>query len=85
MFLFDVHLQVCPIGSPTGFNVPTEVQLKAEKDIWDTTNNPAASAFNSVLKLPVAGTRLRWTGGLGNIGNVAYYWTRSIPFVNQLW
>jgi hypothetical protein len=29
---------------PTGFNVPTEAQLKAEKDIWDTTNNPAASA-----------------------------------------
>ncbi|VVH58895.1 hypothetical protein BSPCLSOX_1674 [uncultured Gammaproteobacteria bacterium] len=64
---------------PTGFNVPTEVQLKAEKDIWDTTNNPAASAFNSVLKLPVAGTRLRWTGRLGNIGDVAYYWTRSVP------
>ncbi|CAC9435438.1 hypothetical protein [uncultured Gammaproteobacteria bacterium] len=64
---------------PTGFNVPTEAQLKAETDIWDTTNNPAASAFNSVLKLPVAGTRLRWTGGLGNMGDVAYYWTRSVP------
>jgi hypothetical protein len=32
-----------------------------------------------VLKLPVAGTRLRWTGGLGNMGDVAYYWTRSVP------
>jgi hypothetical protein len=31
------------------------------------------------LKLPVAGTRLRWTGRLGNIGDVAYYWTRSVP------
>jgi hypothetical protein len=53
-------------------------QLTTEKAKF-LNNNPAASAFNSVLKLPVAGTRLRWTGGLGNIGNVAYYWTRSIP------
>jgi hypothetical protein len=29
--------------------------------------------------LPVAGTRLKWTGRLGNMGNVAYYWTRSVP------
>jgi alpha-tubulin suppressor-like RCC1 family protein len=63
---------------PTGFNVPTEAQLKAEVDIWDTTNNAAVGAFNSVLKLPVAGSRLRWTGGLGNVGDVAYYWTRSV-------
>jgi hypothetical protein len=30
-------------------------------------------------KCPVAGTRLKWTGRLGNMGNVAYYWTRSVP------
>jgi hypothetical protein len=35
-------------------NVPTEAQLKAEIDIWGTTNYADISAFNSVLKLPVA-------------------------------
>jgi hypothetical protein len=38
-------------------------------------------AFNSVLKLPVAGGRIsayaRKTGGFGNVGAVGYYWTRS--------
>ena len=63
---------------PTGFNVPTEAQLKAEVDIWDTTNNAAVGAFNSVLKLPVAGARIRQTGKLGNVGLVAYLWTRSV-------
>jgi hypothetical protein len=63
---------------PTGFNVPTEAQLKAERDIWDTTSNAAAGAFNSVLKLPVAGARIRQTGKLGNVGLVAYLWTRSV-------
>jgi hypothetical protein len=64
-----------PVGQTL---LPTEAQLKAEKDIWDTTNNPAASAFNSVLKLPVAGTRLRWTGRLGNMGNVAYNFSTEL-------
>jgi hypothetical protein len=30
---------------PTGFNVPTEAQLKAETDIWDRTNNAEVSAY----------------------------------------
>jgi hypothetical protein len=34
---------------------------------------------NIFFWLPVAGTRLKWTGRLGNMGNVAYYWTRSVP------
>ncbi len=67
---------------PTGFNVPTEAQLKAETDIWDRANNAEVSAFNSVLKLPVAGGRIsayaRKTGGFGNVGAVGYYWTRSV-------
>jgi hypothetical protein len=45
---------------PTGFNVPTEAQLKAETDIWDRANNAEVSAFNSVLKLPVAGANYIW-------------------------
>jgi hypothetical protein len=44
---------------PTGFNVPTEAQLKAEINIWDTTNSAAVGAFNSVLKLPVADIQVR--------------------------
>jgi hypothetical protein len=34
---------------PTGFNVPTEAQLKAEIDIWGTTNYADISAFKNVL------------------------------------
>jgi hypothetical protein len=48
--------------------VPTEAQLKAEIDIWGTTNYADISAFNSVLKLPVAGAHIRRTGRLGNVG-----------------
>ncbi|VVH66506.1 hypothetical protein BSPLISOX_2636 [uncultured Gammaproteobacteria bacterium] len=68
---------------PTGFNVPTEAQLKAEIDIWGTTNYADISAFNSVLKLPVAGARIRRTGRLGNVGYVGYYWTRSVVPTNR--
>jgi hypothetical protein len=62
MFLFDVHLQVYPIG---------------------TNNYADISAFNSVLKLPVAGARIRRTGRLGNVGYVGYYWTRSVVPTNR--
>ncbi|VVH66508.1 hypothetical protein BSPLISOX_2638 [uncultured Gammaproteobacteria bacterium] len=68
---------------PTGFNVPTEAQLKAEIDIWGTTNYADISAFNSVLKLPVAGAHIRRTGRLGNVGYVGYYWTRSVVPTNR--
>jgi hypothetical protein len=52
---------------------PTEAQLKAEIDIWGTTNYADISAFNSVLKLPVAGARIRRTGRLGNVGYAHWY------------
>ena len=41
---------------PTGFTIPTEDQLRDERRSWSGGSN-SAGAFNSVLKLPLAGYR----------------------------
>ncbi len=40
---------------PTGFRVPTEAEFRLERLTW--SSNTSAGAFNSVLKLPLAGFR----------------------------
>ena len=51
---------------PTGYRVPTETELNAERLLFATSN--AAGAFGSVLKLPVAGYRSGSTGALVDVG-----------------
>ena len=70
---------------PTGFRVPTETELEAERNnggtgFWGTgsaQNNPAG-AYNSPLKLPVAGYRLSSTGALTNVGSNGRYWSSTV-------
>jgi hypothetical protein len=40
---------------PNGFRLPTEVEFRAERITW--SSNTSVGAFNSVLKLPLAGFR----------------------------
>jgi uncharacterized protein (TIGR02145 family) len=70
---------------PTGFRVPTETELEAERNnggtgFWGTGSlqNNSAGAFASVLKLPVAGFRNGSTGALTNLGSNGGYWSSSV-------
>jgi hypothetical protein len=68
MFLFDVHLQVYPIG-------PTEAQLKAETDIWDRTNNAEVSAFSCQLLVTVLAPIL---------GRLVEFWMNTVTIKGQI-
>jgi len=60
---------------PTGYRVPTEAELNAERTSWST--NTSAGAFASPLKLPTAGYRSRATGALVNVGSEGVFWSSS--------
>lgn len=65
---------------PSGYRLPTEPEWTAERIAWSSNN--AAGAFNSPLKLPVAGRRDGASGSLNNfgtnVGSIGYYWSSSI-------
>jgi uncharacterized protein (TIGR02145 family) len=61
---------------PSGFRVPTETELNAERLTFSSNN--AAGAFASKLKLPVAGFRLNKTGALVLVGHSGYYWSSMV-------
>ena len=70
---------------PTGYRVPTETELEAERNnggtaFWGTgsAQDNAAGAFASVLKLPVAGSRRRDTGAPNNVGSYGDYWSSTV-------
>ncbi len=57
---------------PTGFRVPTRIELGNERLTW--TSNDVAGAFASNLKLPTAGGRNNTNGQLANV-STGRYWT----------
>lgn len=57
---------------PTGFRVPTETELNAERLIFSSQD--AAGAFASVLKLPMAGYR----NLSGNLNIEGSYWSSTV-------
>jgi uncharacterized protein (TIGR02145 family) len=63
---------------PVGFRLPTEDEWEAEIDSWGEGNQNAAGAFNSPLKLPVAGLRELITGSLSNVGLFSAYWSGTV-------
>jgi hypothetical protein len=62
---------------PSGFRLPTEAELNAERLSWAPNNN-AAGAFASPLKLPLAGYRSRSSGSLANVGTNGFYWSSTV-------
>jgi hypothetical protein len=66
---------------PSGYRLPTEIELNAERLSWSTNN--AVGAFASALKLPMAGFRIYWaSGSLGNVGSSGNYWSSTVASGN---
>ncbi len=63
---------------PTGYRLPTLAELEAERASWGSSNNNAAGAFASPLKLPVAGYRSYSAGSLDSVGSSGNYWSSTV-------
>jgi uncharacterized protein (TIGR02145 family) len=61
---------------PSGYRLPTETELEAERTSWSSNN--AAGAFASPLKLPMAGVRSISNGSLIDVGTNGYYWSSTV-------
>ncbi len=61
---------------PSGFRVPTQIEWETVRTSWNENN--AVGAFDSPLKLVVAGGRLANNGALSNESNYGYYWSSSV-------
>ncbi|HUX97620.1 MAG TPA: FISUMP domain-containing protein [Bacteroidales bacterium] len=66
---------------PTGFRIPTDAELDAERASWSSNN--AAGAYASPLKLPVAGLHDSGGGSLFGVGSVGYYWSSTVDGTNS--
>jgi uncharacterized protein (TIGR02145 family) len=70
---------------PTGYRLPTLTELDAERnnggtDFWGTgsAQNNATGAFNSLLKLPMAGIRSSSDGSPNDVGSGGDYWSSTV-------
>ena len=61
---------------PSTYRLPTEAEWQGERTSWAINN--AAGAYNSPLRLPVAGYRDSSNGALGNVGSGGLYWSSTI-------
>ncbi len=61
---------------PSGYRLPTDSELDAERASWSTQN--ADGAFASPLKLPAAGIRSYNTGLISSVGTEGYYWSSTV-------
>lgn len=62
---------------PNGYRLPTLTEWLAEVSSWGSNNN-AAGAFASPLKLPMAGFRHLSNGSLVVVGTDGYYWSSTV-------
>jgi uncharacterized protein (TIGR02145 family) len=61
---------------PSGYRIPTETEINAERLSWSQDNS--AGAFASPLKLPAAGYRFYNSGNLLNVGSYGVYWSSTV-------
>jgi uncharacterized protein (TIGR02145 family) len=61
---------------PSGYRIPTETEINAERLSWSTNNS--AGAFASPLKWTLAGYRNWSTSNLASAGSDGYYWNSSV-------
>ncbi len=60
---------------PSGYRLPTAAEWEAEMATWSSQSSQGA--FNSPLKLPVAGYR-DYDGSLFNVGSDGDYWSSTV-------
>ena len=61
---------------PSGYRIPTETELNAERLSWSV--NTSVGAFASPLKLPMAGYRSISNGSLNDVGTLGRYWSSTV-------
>jgi hypothetical protein len=61
---------------PSGYRIPTETEINAERLSWGQQNS--AGAFASPLKLPVAGHRGHNSGSPISVGIHGRYWSSAV-------
>jgi uncharacterized protein (TIGR02145 family) len=61
---------------PSGYRLPTQTELEAERLSWSQNNN--AGALASPLKLPMAGYRSGSNGSLGALDVQGHYWSSTV-------
>ena len=61
---------------PSGYRIPTETELNAERALFSSQNS--AGAFASVLKLTMGGRRSSLVGTVGGNSTGGYYWTSTV-------
>jgi hypothetical protein len=61
---------------PSGYRIPTETELEAERLSWSV--NTSVGAFASPLKLPQAGLRDNSSGSLFAVGADGDYWSSTV-------
>jgi uncharacterized protein (TIGR02145 family) len=66
---------------PSGYRLPTEVELETERLSWISNNGQGA--FASALKLPMAGARFYSDGSLILVGTIGHYWSSTVNGVNS--
>ena len=67
---------------PSGYRLPTEAEWIAEIASWGSNDN-ADGAFDSPLKLPMAGYRDGSGGSLFRAGTRGYYWSSTVSSTNS--
>jgi len=74
---------------PSGYRLPTETEIEAERNnggtgFWGTgsAQNNATGAINSPLKLPLTGTR-GVDGSFSYVGTYGYYWSSTVSGTNS--
>ena len=66
---------------PSGYRIPTEAELEAERLSW--SSNASTGALASPLKLPMAGYRFSSNGSLYSVGTSGYYWSSTVSGANS--
>jgi len=60
---------------PSGYRLPTQTEWDVESRSWPSKNTKGA--FDSKLKLPLAGSRNAGGGGLDGVGTHGIYWSST--------
>jgi hypothetical protein len=62
---------------PSGYRLPTEIELNAERLSWASNNE--FGAISSSLKLPLASNRLPYSNGsINTLGPFGFYWSSTV-------